>query len=526
MADGKPLAGASKETIEAVARYLKHGDLIGDMPLEDLRLLLESKYHRGTLRDALDTLNAQNKIKAKELAAEMEAKAAKMNQPDVCGLPTPTATSGVDEWGGQKVEDLPCQLPRDHDGPCMASIPILGIAAASAAAAGAKPPDQDQQPQSDGTLPGQGQGQGESPMEYPPELDDHIRKIAREEDQKLLASEIAPAFRRIAKDIEALNNKIKENVGQPAPLMMPSLDQIKVPDVIEMPSLGEHVPHHMYRKGLHLLRGGLNLYLYGPAGTGKSTIAEDWAKGLKLPFGKISLTAGVTEAALTVRLLPLGDSGRFVPVMSPFLCRFGGYKNVRGEDGAPVIVPDENEAGLFCFDEVDAMDPNCGIVLNSATGNGDIVVEQLGAAGMNTHIVKHPRALMVACANTVGTGMDLLYAGRQALDAAFLDRFYPLYIGYDSTLESRLIGTHPPQQEPWQPALAPTDAELRELGKWCLKVRETVERMNFRRVVGTRMIQKALAARRAGIPTYEVKNDLLSGWKADEKAAVMGKADD
>ena len=43
----------------------------------------------------------------------------------------------------------------------------------------------------------------------------------------------------------------------------------------------------------------------------------------------------------------------------------------------------------------------------------------------------------------------------------------------------------------------------------------------LRRVVSTRTLQKAVAARQAGVPSEEVKRDLLAGWSRDELAKVQ-----
>ena len=62
--------------------------------------------------------------------------------------------------------------------------------------------------------------------------------------------------------------------------------------------------------------------------------------------------------------------------------------------------------------------------------------------------------------------------------------------------------------------------ECAALGQWVLSLREKAGRANLRRVISTRTVQKAIAARRAGVPLEEVKSDILAGWTADECAKL------
>ena len=57
----------------------------------------------------------------------------------------------------------------------------------------------------------------------------------------------------------------------------------------------------------------------GPAGTGKTMVAEQLSMLTKLPFGAVSCSMGMSESQLTGWLLPVGDNGRFDYVSSPFI---------------------------------------------------------------------------------------------------------------------------------------------------------------------------------------------------------------
>lgn len=261
--------------------------------------------------------------------------------------------------------------------------------------------------------------------------------------------------------------------------------------------LDEH-RHPMFEKVLRLAGAGVNVLLVGPAGSGKTHIAAQVARALDRPFSSISLTAGASESQLIGRLLPTGEGGTFEYQESPFVRLY--------ENG-----------GVFLFDEIDAADPNMLLIVNTALANGGFHCElRLN----NESVTRHADSVMIGAANTFGTGADALYTGRSQLDAATLDRWYPVTIDYDKTLEASIGNIEPPKTAIWTPAEPATDAQIGELVKWCWKVREKVAAAKLRRVVSTRTIQKAVLAARAGVPIPEIMEDMLAGWSRDEKEKV------
>lgn len=257
--------------------------------------------------------------------------------------------------------------------------------------------------------------------------------------------------------------------------------------------------HPLFEKTLRCVRAGLNVMLVGPAGCGKTTLGQHIAEALKRRFGVLNGTSGASESHMSGWLLPVGANGQFVYVPAEFVECF--------EDGD----------SLFLIDEGDGLDPNMLLMLNSALANGYFTIP---------HRYKKPRviqgknsAIMMAC-NTYGTGADILYAGRNQLDAATLDRFYIIEMDYDPALEAEITGMQFDIPAPWQAAPKATGEELKHLGEWVMNLRKKVQTNRLRRVVSTRTFQKAIAARLAGIPTEEVKKDLLAGWTRDELAKV------
>lgn len=165
------------------------------------------------------------------------------------------------------------------------------------------------------------------------------------------------------------------------------------------------VAHEVFETVLALVSVRRNVYLHGPAGTGKSHIAKQVADALGLPFAAMSFTAQSQESKLFGYISPI--SGEFIPTEF--------YKIYSG-------------GGVFCLDEADAANPNLLNGLNMAIAQGEAPFP----CGM---VAKHPDFICIASANTFGDGATEEYIGRNPLDKATKDRFQSLFVGYDKALE-------------------------------------------------------------------------------------------
>jgi MoxR-like ATPase len=258
----------------------------------------------------------------------------------------------------------------------------------------------------------------------------------------------------------------------------------------------EHT-HPLFEKVLRLVGAGLNVMLVGPTQCGKSTLAEQIARALNARYGMLNCTAGASESHLTGWLLPVGDGGRFEYVPSQFVTMM------------------EEGNSLFLLDEFDALDPNFSLVLQSIFANGTMALPHRTAKPL---LVKHATARAMAAANTFGTGADIQYAGRYGQDAAALERWYVVEMGYDAALEARIAGRAAAAATPWRPVNF-KQSDVQSLADWHATLRENAK--GLRRAVSTRMLQKGVTALRAGCSLAEVKQDLLAGWTRDERSRAQ-----
>lgn len=201
--------------------------------------------------------------------------------------------------------------------------------------------------------------------------------------------------------------------------MQPKVTEVKLPDggIRKL----DGVQHHQFGKVLLNLQMRVPTYLVGPAGTGKSTIAENASQALGLDFFSKSCSSQATESSLL------------------------GYMSATGEYVGTGFRTAFEKGGVYLLDEVDNGNANVLTVLNSALSNAFMAFPD----GM---VKRHENFVLVATANTFGHGATAEYVGRNPLDAAFLDRFASVVIGYDDEVEQAMlnsIGLDPTMSAKW-----------------------------------------------------------------------------
>ena len=239
--------------------------------------------------------------------------------------------------------------------------------------------------------------------------------------------------------------------------------------------------HKAFGVVLQLCAARRNVLLIGPSGCGKTHLAEQVAEALELSFAHVSCTVGMSEGHLRGRLLPTGEAGRFEYQRSDFIRAY-------------------EEGGVFLLDELDAADPNVLLCVNSALANGYMPIPERVS---EPSAKRHPDFVLLAAANTYGTGSDRLYVGRCQLDEATLDRFR--------------IGQVPMDYDPRvEKAICPDNALRERLTAY----REKVEGAGLRRIVSSRFMRDAYTMKQAGWTDKQIDGALFSGWSKDEISKV------
>jgi len=151
-----------------------------------------------------------------------------------------------------------------------------------------------------------------------------------------------------------------------------------------------------------------NIWIAGPAGSGKTHAVSSFAKLADLDF--------YYNGALSMPHELLG-----------FIDANGTYHRTPFRDAY-------EHGGVYLFDEVDGSDNSALLALNAALANGR-------ASFPDGQVKRHADCRIVATANTWGLGATADYVGRSKIDAAFLSRFpVRLHWQYDTALEIAING--------------------------------------------------------------------------------------
>lgn len=202
----------------------------------------------------------------------------------------------------------------------------------------------------------------------------------------------------------------------------------------------------------HTVNAGINnIWMVGPAGCGKSTMAMNLAKELKVPYYVISCGIGTSAA------------------------EFVGYKYPQREPTK--FAEYYQKPSVILIDEMTALDPAVAQVLNAALAN-DAIETTTG------NIKRDENCIIIATSNTFGTGADRQYVANNQLDASTIDRFVGgiIEVDYSAEYESRY------------------DKECIE---YVQLLRGVIKENDLRRVASTRTLQRCT----------QLKNHFFRDWR-------------
>lgn len=301
-----------------------------------------------------------------------------------------------------------------------------------------------------------------------------IESALREEMQKALSREKAElakerenAFKEMDKEIAAQVDALK-----PKEILVKRQEADGSVKTVTIPNA-----HPVLQEILKRINAGLrNFLLVGPSGSGKTTICEHLAAALGVPYFAHNWGGGDTESAIRGKMTANGEY-----IASPFVSAMG-------------------IASVFNNDELDSGDPNVTICINGPLAQNVLYVPS--KAG-NAKVDRHADNIITVTANTWGVGADMLYCGRNQLDAALKSRFAGgvFFVDYSTQLETQLVPETTYRESFWQ-------------------VRGHVTTHKLRRIWGTRELIHGAKLLRAGYQLGEVFRALTTGWTQDELVKV------
>lgn len=259
--------------------------------------------------------------------------------------------------------------------------------------------------------------------------------------------------------------------------------------------------HKKHRSLVNKIKLRTNIYVYGPTGSGKTHGIKMAAEECGLSFYKKLLGNQTSEASII------------------------GYMDANGNYVKGIAYDAFTQGGVLCMDEIDNGNPNTTLVCNGLADR-----EFAFPCGMRD---AHPDFVLVATANTMGTGATLQYCGRNRLDAAMLNRFEYIDWGYDSdhevkiavamaeTTMAKLFGDN------MEPKVKQT---LTKQVNWLIEdiqsMRAAMDKLSITHIISPRNTLQAVNAHVAGVQKVEIlKSILFKGIDNDMIKKIITEAE-
>lgn len=172
--------------------------------------------------------------------------------------------------------------------------------------------------------------------------------------------------------------------------------------------------HYLMPRLLRVMNAGLHPYLWGPAGSGKTTALMQAAHGLSLYSEIDTLDPSTVRSMIQGYRTPTGEA-----VQTSFSRCYAG-----------------TPGGLYIADELDNAPGHVQTIYNSALANGHVTL----AWG---NVAKGEKARFGGAGNTPGLPTRE-FPDRKPMSAAFKDRLYFMHWPIDASIEARAAGITAP----------------------------------------------------------------------------------
>lgn len=300
-----------------------------------------------------------------------------------------------------------------------------------------------------------------------------IGGLPAQQEAKLDEGRVKEIVKESFTDIEDAFRKALDEAAEKLAVLPKRIEVVTNGNAVEV----EGAVHWQFEQVLRWLTAGVQLWLHGGTGNGKTHLMYQIAKATGRKVWVISMDETITVGKLTGFMLKEYVQGL---CYTPF--KEGG-----------LVVYDESDLSAVALAAVNALTSN----LHFLFPNGECVE-------------RHKDCQFVCLANTKGAGATGGYVARVRMDAATLDRFACLEFHADEALERTLATGKPTKSEKTWSHLERSDKDKERLVDWwvtyCQKARVLTSGSV---IVSQRCVLNGAKAIRAGIPLAEVADSLL-----------------
>lgn len=240
-----------------------------------------------------------------------------------------------------------------------------------------------------------------------------------------LGAALGPIFAQLAANKPAIDvDQIRAIIAEEVPKHVGAFQRFEVVrengESVKVEGLAHYaMPRLLRAVGARTRHDGaaLNIWLYGPAGTGKSTAARKLAEAMSLDFH----TNGPVGSQWDIR----------------------GFTDAQGRIVETAFRRAWINGGVYCWDEGDGSSPAALIEANGALATGF-------ASFPDGVFKRHKDCIVIINGNLrPGAAPDATYNGRYKQDTAFVNRFVAIEWGIDEELERALLGTLNGECQKW-----------------------------------------------------------------------------
>lgn len=292
-------------------------------------------------------------------------------------------------------------------------------------------------------------------------------------------------------DVETVRKIVREETEN----LRPTVIQVTIDGEKQYESTRQE--HKSFKAVLMALGVRENLWLKGPAGTGKTTMAQHAANALGLAFYSQSCHAQMTASQVFGFMNAQGEY-----VRSLFR---EAYECTCETDEC---TGDKSCGGVFLWDEIDAGSSNVLASVNAAlsVNPGEL------CSFPDAMVRKSRNFVCIGAANTYGKGADAEYSGRAKIDEATIDRFAVLEVDYDRGIEGALVRAY---------------LDESAAAQWVTEYetyRANAQAFNLKVILGTRGLVGAAKLIAAGFEKSDALDmRVFKGMSADVRRKVEGK---
>lgn len=221
------------------------------------------------------------------------------------------------------------------------------------------------------------------------------------------------------------------DVGAVTAIVNQAIEDAKLPveykfTVGSKPTVSVKGAHTIVPTIVRWLTAGLNVWMHGAAGNGKSTIASHVAEALSAELFEISLSTETSEVKLR------------------------GYHDAHGREvlsaiGRAVKAMLEGKTVVLFLDEISSARPDLTVWLNMVLANRKVELPS-GTYELNDQFY------ILAAANDVGLGASVKYPKGKLQDASFRDRFNFVEVPIDMNIVNAVVASKcedVPLREEW-----------------------------------------------------------------------------